>query len=324
MDGDSDGAPRYERIVAHIAAPEGDELSIARELQGRLLADGTEGGFITFVDSRKGVETLAMATEQDVSPLLGSTAVVSYRAGFDPEDRRRIEDQLRTGVRRGVVSTSALELGIDFQTLRAGLNAGVPPTRKQYRQRLGRVGRNGPGAFVVIGPPDAFRRYGTSFEEYHGMSVEPSYLYLDNRFMQFAHGRCLADERDALAAPASLPAHVRWPVGFGEIYRAARPGGNRAPEFDGIAELGGDTPHRGYPLRNVGEISFDIKFNENSDRIGDISQSQALRECYPAQPTSTECAPTKLPPGMQARSRHLSGSGEGGLSALHDPASRHG
>ena len=46
------------------------------------------------------------------------------------------------------------------------------------------------------------------------MSVEPSYLYLDNRFMQFAHGRCLADERDALAAPASLPTRVRWPSHF--------------------------------------------------------------------------------------------------------------
>ncbi|MCY4454790.1 MAG: DEAD/DEAH box helicase [Chloroflexi bacterium] len=281
VDSGSDGAPRYERIAAHIACAEGDELSVTRDLQARLLAHATEGGFITFVDSRKGVETLAMATERDVSELVSDSAVVSYRAGFDPEDRRRIEEQLRTGARRGVVSTSALEMGIDFPHLRVGFNAGIPPTRKQYRQRLGRVARSGPGAFIVIGPPDAFQRYGTSFQEYHDMSVEPSYLYLDNRFMQFAHGRCLADEREALSAPAGLPGHLGWPVGFGEIYRAARPGGNRPPEFDGIAELGGDTPHRGYPLRNVGETNFDIKFNENSDRIGDITQSQALREAYP-------------------------------------------
>ena len=281
VDQDSDGAPHHDRTVAHIACPEGDEFSIARELQLRVLADGRDGGFITFVDSRKGVETLAMATEEDVADLLDDKAVVSYRAGFDPEDRRRIEEQLRSGIRRGVVSTLALELGIDFPHLRVGFNAGVPSTRKAYRQRLGRVGRNGQGAFVVIGPPDAFRRYGTSFREYHDMSVEPSYLYLDNRFMQFAHGRCLADEREALSAPASLPVHVGWPSGFGDIYKAARPGGNRAPAFDAIAELGGDTPHRGYPLRNIGEINFQIKLNENSDSLGDASQSQALRECYP-------------------------------------------
>lgn len=281
VDQESDGSPHHERLVAHVASAEGDELATARLLQSHALTEGVDGGFITFVDSRKGVETLAIATEQDVVDLVDNNAVVSYRAGFDPDDRRTIERQLRDGARRGVVSTSALELGIDFPHLRVGFNVGVPPTRKQYRQRLGRVGRRGPGAFVVVGPPDAFRRYGTSFVDYHGMPVEPSYLYLDNRFMQFAHGRCLSDELEALAAPPTLPTGMGWPSGFGGTYAAARPGGNRPLEFDAMARLGGDTPHLGYPLRNVGEVSFDIKFRENADRLGDASESQALRECYP-------------------------------------------
>ena len=278
---ESDGAPQHDRVIAHIASPEGDELSVARALQRRVLADRTDGGFITFVDSRKGVETLAIFTERDIAELTDEQAIASYRAGLDPDERRRIESQLRNGILRGVVSTSALEMGIDFPTLRVGFNLGVPQTRKAYRQRLGRVGRNGPGAFVVIGPPDAFRRFGTSLREYHDMSVEPSYLYLDNRFMQFAHGRCLADEREATSAPADLPARIGWPAGFGDRYKAARPAGDRAPEFDAIAALGGDTPHLGYPLRNVGEVSFEIKLSENASSIGDVSQSQALRECYP-------------------------------------------
>lgn len=281
VDQEFDGAPQHDRLIAHVASPEGEGTSVARELQHRVLANGTEGSFITFVDSRKGVETLAIVTERDVSELTTEQAVASYRAGFDADDRRRIERQLRNGTLRGVVSTSALEMGIDFPTLRVGFNLGVPTTRKAYRQRLGRVGRNGPGAFVVIGPPDAFSRYGTTLREYHEMSVEPSYLYLDNRFIQFAQGRCLADEREATSAPADLPAHIGWPAGFGDRYRAARPGGDRAPEFDAIAALGGDTPHLGYPLRNVGEVSFEIKQSENADSIGDINQSQALRECYP-------------------------------------------
>ena len=138
-----------------------------------------------------------------------------------------------------------------------------------------------PGAFVVIGTPNEFRQYGTSLQEYHELSVEPSYLYLDNRFMQFAHGRCLSDERDSLAAKASLPRNVGWPPGFEDAYLQARPGGSRAPEFDAIAELGGDAPHYGYPLRNVGERSFQIKLHENADAMGEVSQTQALRECYP-------------------------------------------
>ncbi len=278
---DDDGAPHHERIVAHIASPEGEELHIAKELQRRVLSGGSEGSFITFVDSRKGVETLAIATQEEVEELTQDPEVAPYRAGFTPHERRHIEDRLRSGHLRGVVSTSALELGIDLPSLSVGFNIGIPSTRKAYRQRLGRVGRSGPGGFIIIGPPDAFRRYGTSFREYHEMSVEPSHMYLDNRFMQFAHGRCLAVEREALAAPARLPTRIQWPSGFGEIYQAARPGGNRPTEFDGIAGIGDDTPHRGYPLRNVGETDFQIKRHQDGDSLGQVSQSQALRECYP-------------------------------------------
>ena len=281
VDHEADGAQQHERLVAHVACPPGEEINIARKLQESVLVNGREGGFITFMDSRKGVETLAIATEKDIEGLFEDPAVSSYRAGYIAAERRQIEQQLRSGVLRGVVSTSALELGIDFPSLSVGFNLGVPPTRKAYRQRLGRVGRNGPGAFIVIGTPSEFRQYGTSFREYHEQSVEPSYLYLDNRFMQFAHGRCLTDERDALAANAALPRTVGWPKGFEDTYLESRPGGSRSPEFDAIAELGGDTPHYGYPLRNVGEQSFQIKLNENAASMGDISQSQALRECYP-------------------------------------------
>lgn len=55
-----DGAPQYERLVAHVECPEGEETAVARRLHELMLADGTEGGFITFLDSRKGVEGLAI------------------------------------------------------------------------------------------------------------------------------------------------------------------------------------------------------------------------------------------------------------------------
>ncbi len=281
VDHESDGAPRHERIVAHVACPPDLELQIAEELQGRMLSQGDEGSFITFVDSRKGVETLAIASQQDIADLSKHPQVSPYRAGYTPEERSSIERRLRSSALRGVVSTSALELGIDLPNLQVGLSVGIPPTRKAYRQRLGRVGRGSAGAFVVIAPVDAFHRYGTTFREYHDMSVEPSYLYLDNRFMQFAHSRCLAVERESLAAPSRLPARTHWPHGFGEIYQYALPSGNRPVEFDDIARLGGDTPHRGYPLRNIGDVNFQIRYSQNGDSIGEVTAAQALRECYP-------------------------------------------
>lgn len=283
---EDDGAPQSERMVAHLACPEGDAVKVVKELHYRVLAEGSEGGFITFLDSRKGVEGLVIASQDkpknaEFDELIGDADVLPYRAGYDNEDRQRIEHKLQSGSLRGVVSTSALELGIDIPYLRVGFNVGVPGTRKAYRQRLGRVGRNGPGAFVVVAPSNEFSRYGTTLREYHGMSVEPSYLYLDNRFMQFAHGRCLAVELESLGAPSKTPTQVAWPRGFSDMHAAARPGGNRPTEYDAIAALGGDTPHYGYPLRNVGEVNFQIKLHTNTDSFGEMSQLQALRECYP-------------------------------------------
>ena len=283
---EDDGAPQSERIVAHLACPEGEAVKVVKELHNRVLAEGRAGGFITFLDSRKGVEGLVMASQDkprdvEFDELLGDADILPYRAGYDNEDRRRIEQRLQSGSLRGVVSTSALELGIDIPYLRVGFNIGVPGTRKAYRQRLGRVGRSGPGAFVVVAPPNEFSRYGTTFREYHEMSMEPSYLYLDNRFMQFAHGRCLAVELESLETSSRTPTQVAWPRGFNDMHAAARPGGNRPPEYDAIAAIGGDTPHYGYPLRNVGEVNFQIKLHRDADSFGEMSQLQALRECYP-------------------------------------------
>ena len=283
---EDDGAPQYGRIVAHIACPLGEETRLTKTLHEHVLNNGQRGGFITFVDSRKGVEGLAMASGEgsngtELDQMLGAADVLPYRAGYDSADREKIEQRLRSGDLKGVVSTSALELGLDIPHLCVGFNVGVPSTRKAYRQRLGRIGRSGRGAFVVIAPPQAFRAYGTSFRQYHEMSVEPSYLYLDNRFMQFAHGRCLAVEQESLGVPLRVPGQVSWPEGFTDIYTAAKPAGGRPPEYDAIAALGGDTPHYGYPLRNVGEVSFQLKTHTGAESFGDVNQLQALRECYP-------------------------------------------
>lgn len=278
---DLDGSHQSERTCIHVEAPLGEEMNVARAMQVALLKASKNGAFITFVDSRKGVEVLARASERSLKEIIGDGSVMAYRAGYDAEDRTEIEHALRKGSLRGVVSTSALELGIDLPHLSVGINVGVPSSRKSYRQRLGRVGRAGDGAFVIVAGATAFSGFGTSFRDYHEMSVENSYLYLDNRFMQFAHGRCLVDELEAIGAPGALPKTVNWPAGFNEIFQMSRPGGLRPPEFDPIASLGGDTPQRSYPLRNIGEVSFRIAQGDGSDSFGEVNQLQALRECYP-------------------------------------------
>jgi DEAD/DEAH box helicase domain-containing protein len=157
-------SPQHSRRVFHLAATPGDEASLAADLQKSLLSSSDTGSFITFIDSRQGAERLAIKTDADA-------VVRPYRSGYESSDRSVIEASLRDGSLRGVVSTSALELGIDIPHFSVGLNLGIPASRKSFRQRLGRVGRRKPGAFAVLAEPFAFKRYGMSLHSYYAASV---------------------------------------------------------------------------------------------------------------------------------------------------------
>lgn len=273
------GAPTHARRLYHLNGPEVGEVAEGNlsELASALLAlaPSQRGRFLGFHDSRQGIERIVRAIDD--------RRVLPYRSGYEPEDRGHIERAMREGRLDGVISTSALELGIDIPDMTIGINLGVPQSRKSFRQRVGRIGRSRPGAFIVLAPPNAFRRFGESFRSYWQSSVEPSYLYLGNRFIQFAHARCLVDEAEALGADKGrLPPGLRWPDGFEAVIRYALPGGGRPREFDPIHQLGGDSPHHNYPLRQVGEASLDLKYQrDTTDRLGTIAMNQAIREAYP-------------------------------------------
>ncbi len=276
---EEDGAPTFGRSLYHIEGPDtaAPAETFLSDLISRVIDNSeTEGSFIAFHNSRQGVERIAKSIDQD--------DVLPYRSGYELEDRTKIERALRKGALKGVISTSALELGIDVAQFRLGLNLGVPQSKKSFRQRLGRVGRTAHGCFAVIAPRLAFARYGTTFQEYYDGSVEPSHLYLSNRFIQFAHARCLVDESESLGNDTKgLPPGVSWPESFEKIYEVARPGARRPREFDYIAQLGADSPHYNYPLRQVGEFSYKIREGSKdfSESIGDIALNQAIREAYP-------------------------------------------
>ena len=279
---EDDGAPRQERSVLHVVAASRREAEVAEAIHKELVEGSSDGSFITFVDSRQGAERLAVRTGND-------SLVKPYRSGYEAEDRSNIERALKGGQLRGVVSTSALELGIDIPHFEVGLNIGVPVTRKSFRQRLGRVGRQRAGAFAVVAEPYAFKRYGSTLGEYYKRSVEPSYLYLGNRFMQFAHARCLAEELEMLGVTGrkALPTSVSWPDGFAEVFDFAYPGGPaaRPREFDQINRIGGDQPHFNYPLRNVPEDAYKVVHSRGGPtgpaHVARLTVQQAIREAFP-------------------------------------------
>lgn len=273
---EDDGSPTYERVLYHIDGPgmgaPAEQMLV--DISQRLIAEPGEGSFIAFHDSRQGVERVTTRIADD--------DVLPYRSGYEATDRASIERRLRSGELRGVVSTSALELGIDIASFQVGLTVGIPQSRKAFRQRLGRVGRSSSGAFAVIAPRHAFTRFGGTFADYYAGSIEPSHLYLDNRFIQFAHARCLMDESEGLGADTrEPPPGVRWPETFSIVFDLAKPNVRRSREFDFIAQLGADAPHYNYPLRQVGEPNYILKRPGAAENVGNIALNQAIREAYP-------------------------------------------
>lgn len=76
--------------------------------------------------------------------------VAAYRGGFLPDQRRRVEADLASGRLRGVVTTSALELGVDIAGLDACLIDGFPGTIASLRQQAGRAGRSRRQSLAVL------------------------------------------------------------------------------------------------------------------------------------------------------------------------------
>lgn len=169
VDDSQNGAPRASKTIIHVAsAPlvrtmEAQAATLVSVLP-RLLKDDA---FILFADSRQGVER--------ITRLVNHPNVLPYRSGYEAEDRHRIEEALRQGRLNGVISTSALELGIDIPQFVLGINLGLPMSRKAFHQRLGRIGRAKPGGFIIMAPETAFASLGTSLSEYFNDAVEPSH-----------------------------------------------------------------------------------------------------------------------------------------------------
>lgn len=277
VDEADDGSPSHPRTLLHIDGPDvgGPAEGMLQDIINEM-GHATSDTFIAFHNSRQGVERVTRVIDRD--------DILPYRSGYEGSDRADIERKLRKGLLRGIVSTSALEVGIDVSGFTVGLNLGVPQSKKAFRQRLGRVGRASDGVFAVVAPRHAFTQLGSSFQEYFEGSVEPSYLYLDNRFIQFAHARCLMDESEQLGfSDAKIPPGVIWPDSFEKVYEMARPGIRRPKEFELIAQIGADSPHFNYPLRQVGEPNYKLKEGSRgeTEAIGDIALNQAIREAYP-------------------------------------------
>ena len=156
------GAPRGERRLVFYNPPlVNREMGIRRSSMleaRRIAAPWIRAGSqtIVFCRSRLQVEVMLSYLRQDLAPRLDAhQRVRGYRAGYLPLHRREIEAGLRAGEITGVVSTNALELGIDIGSLQAAVLVGYPGTIASTWQQLGRAGRRSGsiGVFVASSSP---------------------------------------------------------------------------------------------------------------------------------------------------------------------------
>ena len=202
---DKNGSPRGEkRIILYnpgeVDKVQGKRRSVETESRRWMLALLKIGiKTILFAHSRIRTEVVASYVTEELKNLNTDNSrirVEAYRGGFLPNERREIEKGLREGDIHGVVSTNALELGIDIGGLDASVVAGFPGSFNSFWQQSGRAGRRGgtsvsvfianmsPVDQYIMNDPDWFFR----------KSNEEAYIDPENPYILTDHVKCACFE----------------------------------------------------------------------------------------------------------------------------------
>lgn len=306
---DQDGSPSPAKTILLAKAPSEKSFETLVTLVSAL-GRRDNGLFLAFGDSRRMVEQVVAAahrpseaTEDSVEEngsedesygpdsrlqthgrigVLAGPRVLPYRAGYEAEDRREIQRALTHKQLAGVVSTSALELGLDIGEIDLVVLLGLPPSVKAFWQRLGRAGRRNPGVCLLVDNRGALVGSSRGLKEYLERELEPSWLYMENRYIQYANALCAAYETGEVgglgiaASPfESLPSSFRH-----FLENEITPTEVVPPDLYPLKQRAQAGPHHEFPIRSGMEPDFEVKTPQGI-RLGNLTLSQALREAYP-------------------------------------------
>jgi DEAD/DEAH box helicase domain-containing protein len=181
---------------------------------------------IVFCQSRLSTEVVLASIKKGVEDKTGDSGIVrGYRGGYLPLRRREVEQGLRSGDVLGVVSTSALELGIDIGHLDVAVLAGYPGTIASMWQQAGRAGRRtGESAAVMVATSSPMDQYLAAHPDYlFGASPEHARINPENPFILINHVKCAAFELPIGAEEAfggDVSAHLAALEDEGVLHRA--------------------------------------------------------------------------------------------------------
>ena len=268
------GAARGERTIVLWQPPEGRSHSDeAAGLMAFFVSQGVRT--LLFGQQRQSAERMALQV-QDHLPVRLSNTVAAYRAGFLDSKRKEIQRYLSSGELVGVVSTNALELGIDIGELDVVILDGFPGSVASFWQQAGRAGRGThPSLVILVLRQNALDQYFAA-HPFHlfEASSEQAIIDLGNPYILPDHLRCAAHERRLTVRELSL---------FGDQAQAA------ADFLVSKGQLGkvgavymsqeGENPAYTIPLR---DRSQQLRmYAETREQLEEISSDQAIAECYP-------------------------------------------
>ncbi len=318
---DEDGSPAPGRKLAVWNPPLTDEalgarrsaLGEAAELLAGLVRDGARA--ICFMKSRKGVELLSRLVEQELDKTHPELAklVAPYRAGYTSQQRRELEGRLTRGELRAVITTDALELGIDIGELDAAVVVTFPGTVASLRQMWGRAGRRGRGLAVFVAGEDALDQFFCRHpDDFLDRPVEAAILDHESPLIFRQHLLCAAHEGplsgdDAEYLGPRWEAHAELLVSAGALRRRRTAektrGRNRIERADETEQA---------PARRRDEIGFERDVEQTPSRARAVLGSYVPRQPggYPAAEVSLRSASAESFAIVDVSSGELLGSTE--------------
>ncbi|MDO4333335.1 MAG: DEAD/DEAH box helicase [Eubacteriales bacterium] len=286
-----DGSPAAEREYVFLQPPailgkNGQEygrvssLTVATELIPALVEK--ERHFIAFARSRRNVEVVLKESRDKLQAagFLGEgleERIAGYRGGYTPQERKEIEQKMISGQLSGLVSTNALELGIDIGKLDTTVIVGYPGSRASFWQQTGRAGRNGNGCTNYLILENA------PFDQY--IAIDPDWLLekeseyaivdKDNLQIQLSHIRAAAAEM-----PLTLDDIALFPD-LGEVIPVLLSAEELKDVQGRFAWSGGAFPAGDFSLRNIDQSRYQLLLVESGKAITEMDEMQAYRELHP-------------------------------------------
>lgn len=284
------GAGMAERTYCLIQPPEkldrdgnpyGKEsvITVAADLLPQLMEE--KESFLAFAKSRKNVEILVKETRDHLenSGFLGSARkeeISGYRGGYTPKERKDIEKRMISGELTGLVSTNALELGIDIGKINTTVLVGYPGTRASFWQQTGRAGRGMEKCtnYLILANLPMDQYIALEPEWLFDNSSENAIVDPDNLLIELAHIRAAAAE-----LPLSLDDGALFPD-LGETIPVLL----RVEEVRSLGERfvwsGGLYPAGEFSMRNIDQNKYQLLNKETGENITEMDEEQAFHEIH--------------------------------------------